>query len=251
MKEFRLPDPGEGLVEADIVRWVVAEGDEVKVNDILVEIETSKSIVELPSPWAGRIARLMVEEGATVEVGAPIVLIDDGVDAPATPDGDPGVRRDDENVRRDDEGTEPPSSRARPGISEPVDEVVAAEVVEPPAPAAEPSPLRGVSTAVSGLAVTGGLGRGQFSPRADRAAADLGRCVAQAGRDQPGFTAPATATVSLRVRDQRLDEARVAGLPGFARACEGSVRGAFDGSLPAADDAEYDLRFSVTLTPQR
>ena len=45
MKEFHLPDPGEGLVEADIVRWVVAEGDEVKVNDILVEIETSKSIV--------------------------------------------------------------------------------------------------------------------------------------------------------------------------------------------------------------
>ena len=87
MKEFHLPDPGEGLVEADIVRWVVAEGDQVKVNDILVEIETSKSIVELPSPWAGRIARLMVEEGATVEVGAPIVLIDDGVAAvaPAEP----------------------------------------------------------------------------------------------------------------------------------------------------------------------
>ncbi len=85
MKEFRLPDPGEGLVEADIVRWVVTEGDEVKVNDILVEIETAKSIVELPSPWAGRIARLMVDEGATVEVGAPIVLIDDGVAAPETP----------------------------------------------------------------------------------------------------------------------------------------------------------------------
>ena len=67
MKEFHLPDPGEGLVEADIVRWVVSEGDEVKVNDILVEIETAKSIVELPSPWAGRIARLMVEEGVTVE----------------------------------------------------------------------------------------------------------------------------------------------------------------------------------------
>ncbi len=85
MKEFRLPDPGEGLVEADIVRWVVSEGDEVKVNDILVEIETAKSIVELPSPWAGRIARLIADEGATVEVGAPIVLIDDGVDAPAEP----------------------------------------------------------------------------------------------------------------------------------------------------------------------
>ncbi len=96
MKEFHLPDPGEGLVEADIVRWVVAEGDEVKVNDILVEIETSKSIVELPSPWAGRIARLMVEEGATVEVGAPIVLIDDGVAAVPGGGGDSGVRRDDE-----------------------------------------------------------------------------------------------------------------------------------------------------------
>ncbi len=92
MKEFHLPDPGEGLVEADIVRWVVAEGDEVKVNDILVEIETSKSIVELPSPWAGRIARLMVEEGATVEVGAPIVLIDDGVGAPpVATESDPPV----------------------------------------------------------------------------------------------------------------------------------------------------------------
>lgn len=85
MKEFRLPDPGEGLVEADIVRWVVSEGDEVKVNDVLVEIETAKSIVELPSPWAGRIARLIADEGATVEVGAPIVLIDDGVAAPETP----------------------------------------------------------------------------------------------------------------------------------------------------------------------
>ena len=85
MKEFHLPDPGEGLVEADIVRWVVSEGDEVKVNDILVEIETAKSIVELPSPWAGRIARLMVEEGVTVEVGTPIVLIDDGTGAAAAP----------------------------------------------------------------------------------------------------------------------------------------------------------------------
>ena len=119
MKEFRLPDPGEGLVEADIVRWLVTEGDEVKVNDILVEIETSKSIVELPSPWAGRIARLMVDEGATVDVGTPIVLIEDGV--AAAPGGDPGVRRDDGDVYRDDEGARPagdPPSPARPGTPE-------------------------------------------------------------------------------------------------------------------------------------
>lgn len=107
MKEFRLPDPGEGLVEADIVRWVVTEGDEVKVNDILVEIETAKSIVELPSPWAGRIARLMVDEGATVEVGSPIVMIDDGVGTVAAPEAEPV-----EAAVVDDS-----SSRARPGIS--------------------------------------------------------------------------------------------------------------------------------------
>ena len=108
MKEFRLPDPGEGLVEADIVRWVVTEGDEVKVNDILVEIETAKSIVELPSPWAGRIARLMVDEGATVEVGSPIVMIDDGVGTVAAPEAEPV-----EAAVVDDS-----SSRARPGISD-------------------------------------------------------------------------------------------------------------------------------------
>ncbi|MBI5028583.1 MAG: 2-oxo acid dehydrogenase subunit E2, partial [Actinobacteria bacterium] len=53
MNEFKLPDPGEGLLEADIVSWKVAVGDTVAVNDILLEIETAKSLVELPSPYAG------------------------------------------------------------------------------------------------------------------------------------------------------------------------------------------------------
>ena len=70
---FVLPDPGEGLTEADIVSWKVAPGDAVTVNQILVEIETAKSLVELPSPHAGTIAELLVTEGATVEVGTPIV----------------------------------------------------------------------------------------------------------------------------------------------------------------------------------
>ncbi|OYN90160.1 branched-chain alpha-keto acid dehydrogenase subunit E2 [Parenemella sanctibonifatiensis] len=80
MKDFRLPDPGEGLVEADIVSWRVAVGDEVKVNDVLLEIETSKSLVELPSPYAGTVVKFLVEEGQTVEVGTPIITIDDGED---------------------------------------------------------------------------------------------------------------------------------------------------------------------------
>jgi 2-oxoisovalerate dehydrogenase E2 component (dihydrolipoyl transacylase) len=77
---FRLPDPGEGLVEADIVTWRVAVGDQIKINDILVEVETSKSLVELPSPYAGTVTELLVGEGDTVNVGTPIISIDDGRD---------------------------------------------------------------------------------------------------------------------------------------------------------------------------
>jgi 2-oxoisovalerate dehydrogenase E2 component (dihydrolipoyl transacylase) len=76
---FRLPDPGEGLVEADIVTWRVAVGDQVKINDILVEVETSKSLVELPTPYAGTVTELLVNEGDTIDVGTPIISIDDGV----------------------------------------------------------------------------------------------------------------------------------------------------------------------------
>jgi len=79
LQTFRLPDPGEGLVEADIVTWRVAVGDEIKINDILVEVETSKSLVELPSPYAGTVTELLVSEGDTVDVGSPIISIDDGV----------------------------------------------------------------------------------------------------------------------------------------------------------------------------
>ena len=86
IKHFNLPDPGEGLVEAEIVTWKVKVGDAVKVNDIFVEIETAKSLVELPVPYAGTVTALHVSEGDTVEVGTPIISIDDGLggqDAPA------------------------------------------------------------------------------------------------------------------------------------------------------------------------
>src|SRR5690625_7070838 len=73
---FPLPDVGEGLTEADIVDWKVAVGDTVEVNDVLVEIETAKSLVELPSPHAGLITAILAEVGATVDVGAPIITID-------------------------------------------------------------------------------------------------------------------------------------------------------------------------------
>ncbi len=91
VQEFRLPDPGEGLVEAEIVTWRVAVGDRVEVNDILVEVETSKSLVELPSPYAGTVTALLVSEGDTVDVGNPIISIDDAACA-AHPDEQPPER---------------------------------------------------------------------------------------------------------------------------------------------------------------
>ncbi|MFT4109829.1 biotin/lipoyl-containing protein, partial [Propionicimonas sp.] len=85
MHEFKLPDPGEGLLEADIVSWKVAVGDTVAVNDVLVEIETAKSLVELPSPYAGVIAEILVPEGRTVDVGTPIIRIAESADEAAAP----------------------------------------------------------------------------------------------------------------------------------------------------------------------
>ncbi|MGD0556085.1 MAG: biotin/lipoyl-containing protein, partial [Streptosporangiaceae bacterium] len=76
IREFRLPDAGEGLTEADIVTWHVKPGDQVKVNQVIVEIETAKAVVELPSPFDGTVSRLLVNEGQTVDVGAPIIAID-------------------------------------------------------------------------------------------------------------------------------------------------------------------------------
>lgn len=70
---FALPDVGEGLTEADIVSWKVTTGDTVSVNQVLVEIETAKSLVELPSPHSGKVENLLIDEGATVEVGTPII----------------------------------------------------------------------------------------------------------------------------------------------------------------------------------
>jgi len=70
---FNLPDVGEGLTEAEIVSWKVKPGDAVKVNQVIVEIETAKSLVELPCPFEGVISELMAAEGDTVEVGKPLI----------------------------------------------------------------------------------------------------------------------------------------------------------------------------------
>ncbi|MCR1982286.1 2-oxo acid dehydrogenase subunit E2 [Cellulosimicrobium cellulans] len=75
-EKFNLPDAGEGLTEAEIVHWHVAVGDAVTVNQTIVEIETAKSLVELPSPYTGVVTEILTPEGTTVEVGVPIIVVD-------------------------------------------------------------------------------------------------------------------------------------------------------------------------------
>lgn len=83
LHKFNLPDVGEGLTEAEIVSWKVKPGDTVAVNDVICEIETAKSLVELPSPFAGTVTELLVQEGVTVDVGTPIISVDDAAEAAA------------------------------------------------------------------------------------------------------------------------------------------------------------------------
>jgi pyruvate dehydrogenase E2 component (dihydrolipoamide acetyltransferase) len=90
-QQFRLPDAGEGLTEAEIAAWHVAVGDTVAINQTIVEIETAKSLVDLPSPFAGVVSRLLVEEGTTVEVGTPIIEIDTDPTGDAPADAAPGA----------------------------------------------------------------------------------------------------------------------------------------------------------------
>lgn len=83
--QFRLPDVGEGLTEADIVKWHVAVGDTVHDGQTIVEIETAKSVVELPCPFDGVVAELLASEGETVDVGSPIITVTpEGAEAPET-----------------------------------------------------------------------------------------------------------------------------------------------------------------------
>ena len=90
--EFTLPDVGEGLTEAEIVSWKVKPGDEVAVNQVLVEIETAKSLVELPSPFAGTVTAILVAEGTTVDVGTPIISVSSGSVAPSGTNDASGTR---------------------------------------------------------------------------------------------------------------------------------------------------------------
>jgi pyruvate dehydrogenase E2 component (dihydrolipoamide acetyltransferase) len=138
MPEFKLPDPGEGLQEAEIVQWRVALGDVVAVNDVLVEIETAKSLVELPSPYAGVVTALLVAEGDEVPIGTPIIRIDEERPSTSSGNGSGGPGNGSQAPRNG--SAEPGTRSAEPGnggtdtppLAEPVEAPPLAEPVEAP-----------------------------------------------------------------------------------------------------------------------
>jgi 2-oxoisovalerate dehydrogenase E2 component (dihydrolipoyl transacylase) len=89
-RDFLLPDLGEGLEEAEVVTWRVAEGDRVELNQPLVEVNTAKALVEIPSPWEGVVTKLHAGEGEVVEVGRPLVTIEVGDAAASTAEAEAG-----------------------------------------------------------------------------------------------------------------------------------------------------------------
>ena len=93
MPQYLLPDVGEGLTEAEIVSWKVKVGDTIAINDIVCEIETAKSIVELPSPYAGVVSAILAPEGETIAVGTPIIAIGEDARARRSPRTPPRLRR--------------------------------------------------------------------------------------------------------------------------------------------------------------
>jgi 2-oxoisovalerate dehydrogenase E2 component (dihydrolipoyl transacylase) len=132
VKQFKLPDVGEGLTEADIVAWHVKPGDSVSLNQVIVEIETAKAVVELPSPYEGVVTGLLVDEGATVDVGTPIIA----VDVSGSAGGRPATT--DVPARSAPAGTSAASGR------EPASDAIAAEAAVTPAapPGGAESPLQ-------------------------------------------------------------------------------------------------------------
>ncbi|WP_459315846.1 dihydrolipoamide acetyltransferase family protein [Arthrobacter sp. TMT4-20] len=190
IKEFRLPDLGEGLTESEIVSWHVAEGDVVELNQIIADVETAKAVVELPSPYAGVVARLHEQPGTVVEVGAPIISFDvpaaagaeGGVGGPAAADSEGAVAvtspaDDVAPAKREPnlvgygaavEKGGRPARRARVGSA-----------VSPAAPAPAPAPDRAQSPAVSETAPAPAVNlsaseRPRSTPPVRKLARDLG-----------------------------------------------------------------------------
>jgi pyruvate dehydrogenase E2 component (dihydrolipoamide acetyltransferase) len=130
--DFRLPDLGEGLPEAELVQWLVAEGDTVTLNQTIAEVETAKAVVELPSPYAGVVSALHAAAGDVVEVGSVLISFDIAGEEPSAPAAEPTELDTDEPTAHEEKaqpnlvgygaaprGSSRPQRRARVGARPP------------------------------------------------------------------------------------------------------------------------------------
>ncbi|MCC9193984.1 2-oxo acid dehydrogenase subunit E2 [Arthrobacter sp. zg-Y916] len=177
IREFRLPDLGEGLTESEILSWRVAEGQSVTLNQVIAEVETAKAVVELPSPFEGVVARLHESVGSVVEVGSPIISFD--VADPAGTSVPAGTAPVEDAPRRQPTlvgyGAEPdkagrPARRPRPGLSA----QPAPAPPMPPAPAPAPAPVPVAPDAVAAGNVEVLPERPRSTPPVRKLARDLG-----------------------------------------------------------------------------
>ncbi len=221
LKQFKLPDVGEGLTEADIVKWHVRPGDEVAVNQTIVEIETAKAIVELPSPYAGVVADLLVSEGETVDVGTPIISVDVSGGAPGQAGGakpDPERLRRAAPAGRGAEAPVEPASAAAPGGQVTPDSAAPAQV----GAAREDGgpPLVSVNELVPAPPAEGAVEpgvHGSPAPRQARQPVLVGYGVklgTTTRRPRKAAAAPGTAGAAPPARNEPAGTAAAAGTPG-------------------------------------
>ncbi|AEV81092.1 branched-chain alpha-keto acid dehydrogenase subunit E2 [Actinoplanes sp. SE50] len=180
IKEFNLPDLGEGLTEGEILAWLVKVGDTIELNQPIVEVETAKAAVEIPAKWAGVVTRIFHEAGTTVEVGQPIISIDTDPgagDLPATPEpaAAPAAATPHGGGRTPvlvGYGVRESSAKRRPRISAPA----ASAPVIPAAPVAAPAPVAPVAPVAQAAAVAVPVRSGPVlaKPPVRKLAKDLG-----------------------------------------------------------------------------
>ncbi|MBD5830742.1 dihydrolipoamide acetyltransferase family protein [Janibacter melonis] len=193
LQQFILPDPGEGLTEADLVTWRVAVGDVVKVNDMVVEVETAKSLVELPIPFAGTVVELLAAEGDTVDVGAPIIVVDTGGEAaPAVaPSAGSATAEEPDEASGPNlvgYGAKAGSTRRRARRGEPAQASLPTEqpVAYSPAPPVEATPQPEPAPAAPAAPVTGERARALAKPPVRKMAKDLGVDLSAVTPSGPG-----------------------------------------------------------------
>ncbi|WP_425865073.1 dihydrolipoamide acetyltransferase family protein [Arthrobacter sp. TWP1-1] len=210
---FNLPDVGEGLTEAEIVSWKVKLGDTVAINDVLVEIETAKSIVELPSPYAGMVAQLMVAEGDTVDVGTPIIAIGSEVSAPAAApaavSAAPAAPEDDVMKPLVGSGPKADAVKRRPRVGSPTAVVSPVTDVAPAAPAAKAPAQVPASSIPTQVKPAPKSNRVLAKPPVRKAAKDLGIDLNEVSAT--GLRGEVTKKDLLSYQDQRTAEQDGAG----------------------------------------